>query len=245
MGIKRISILYLLLVFSFQNKAVSQDTIQQNPMDKNLILGKFDYKTNAFFIEVSRIHASKTIYLNQEAYSAFCKMYNQAKSDNIDLKIISGTRNFDEQKAIWERKWHKYKNLHPINRAKKILKYSSMPTTSRHHWGTDVDLNSLRNSYFDKGQGKKEYEWLVKNANNYGFFQVYTSKKTGRTGYNLEKWHWSYLPLAKKYLDFYNTTITYKDITDFTGSELAATLNTITNYVNGISEQLKDMPTTH
>ena len=245
MGIKKISLLSLLLVLGFQNKVVSQDAIHQNPVDKNLVLGKFDYKTNAFFIKVSPEHASKTLYLNKETYTAFCNMYNHAKKDSIDLKIISGTRNFNAQKAIWERKWSAYKNLPPIDSAKKILEYSSMPTTSRHHWGTDIDLNNLNNSYFNKDQGKKEYEWLVKNANNYGFYQVYTPKESGRTGYNLENWHWSYLPLAKKYLDFYNTHISYKDIIGFEGSELAETLNTITNYVNGISEQLKDMPTSH
>ena len=94
-----------------------------------------------------------------------------------------------------------------------------MPTTSRHHWGTDIDLNSLSNSYFEQGKGKKEYEWLIENANKYGFYQVYTSKENGRTGYNLEKWHWSYLPLASEYLKFYNANITYKDISGFKGSE--------------------------
>ena len=39
-------------------------------------------------------------------------MFNHAKFENINLKIISGTRNFSEQKSIWERKWVKYKNYH-------------------------------------------------------------------------------------------------------------------------------------
>ncbi|NJK84501.1 MAG: M15 family metallopeptidase [Saprospiraceae bacterium] len=43
----------------------------------------------------------------------------------------------------------------PQERALKILKYSSMPGTSRHHWGTDIDLNSFSNSYFEQGEGKK------------------------------------------------------------------------------------------
>ena len=86
--------------------------------------------------------------------------FNKAKRDSIDLKIISGTRNFYEQKAIWNRKWNLYNNLNPIHRAKKILEYSSMPSTSRHHWGTDIDLNSLNNSYFNTGKGLKTYQWL-------------------------------------------------------------------------------------
>ena len=213
-------------------------TVAQS-ITKNFVLGKFDYKAHDLFTKPHPSHTSKTIYLNKEVYLAFLKMLDHAKSDGIHLKIISGTRNFDEQKAIWERKWKKYKNLEPLARAKKILEYSSMPSTSRHHWGTDIDLNSFTNSYFEKGQGKKEYEWLLKHANSYGFYQVYTDKTSGRKGYNLERWHWSYMPLASKYLSYYNKYVSYSDIVGFDGSDLAEQLLSITNYVNGISEKSK------
>lgn len=212
----------------------TKEIVEFTGIDKNFVIGKFNYRKDTSFIKVKRIHSSKTIYLNKEVYNAFVKMYKAAKADNINLKIISGTRNFYEQKSIWERKWKKYKNLPPLKRAQKILEYSSMPSTSRHHWGTDIDLNNLNNSYFERGVGAKEYEWLKENARNYGFYQVYTSKENGRTGYNMEKWHWSYMPIANKYLIFYNLNISYNDITGFTGSELAEELNIFQNYVNGI-----------
>lgn len=217
----------------------NNDAIKLPAITKDFVLGKFDYKTHAQFTKVDMAHASKTIYLNKDVYSAFLKMYKYAKADGVDLIIKSGTRNFKEQKAIWDRKWVKYSSLNPIERANKILEYSSMPTTSRHHWGTDIDLNSFTNSYFENGNGKLEYQWLLKNANTYGFYQVYTNKTNGRTGYNLERWHWSYMPLAKTYLAFYNKHITYLDITGFEGSKLAKELNTITLYVNGISQKAK------
>lgn len=231
MCIKRLLLLVFMSSASFgQNESL---------ITKDFILGKFDYKTHEQFTKVDFSHASKTLYLNKEAYHAFVNMFNQAKTDGIVLKIISGTRNFSEQKAIWERKWIKYNNLKPIERAKKILEYSSMPSTSRHHWGTDIDLNSFTNTYFEKGQGAKVYKWLLENANKYGFYQVYTNKDNGRTGYNLERWHWSYLPLAGNYLSFYNTHINYSDITNFKGSELSKALKIIPNYVNGISNTSK------
>lgn len=163
-------------------------------------------------------------------------MYDQAKKEGIQLKILSGTRNFNYQKSIWDRKWKKYNKLPPKKRVLKILEFSSMPSTSRHHWGTDIDLNNLNNSYFEKGKGKKEYEWLVKNAPKYGFYQVYTSKKNGRTGYNMEKWHWSYFPLAKSYLNFYKKNISYKDIKGFQGANIAKDINVIKKYVDGIEK---------
>lgn len=208
--------------------------------DRNFVLGKFNYKTDTTFIKISPNHSSKSIYLNKEVYDEFKRMFNNAQKDGVKLIVVSGARNFYEQKSIWERKWNKYKNLKPFDRVKKILEYSSMPAMSRHHWGTDVDLNSLNNSYFENGKGKIEYEWLVKNANEYGFYQVYTNKNNRRTGYNTEKWHWSYLPLASRYLDYYNENINYKDISGFKGSELAEEAKMITDYINGISEKAKE-----
>lgn len=220
-----------------ENEIIIKPTYSYN---KDFVLGKFNYRNDSTFIKISPNHSSKSIYLNKEVYSAFKKMHNSAKEDGINLIVISGTRNFYEQKSIWERKWDKYKKLKPLEKAKKILEYSSMPTTSRHHWGTDLDLNNLNNSYFEYGKGKEEYEWLFKNANDFGFYQVYTNKENGRIGYNLEKWHWSYLPLASKYLDYYNENITYKDISGFIGSELAEEAKMITEYVNGISIKSKE-----
>ena len=207
---------------------------------KPFVLGKFNYRTDTTFTKVSTEHATKTLFLNKDVYNAFLKMNNAAKLDNVKLIIMSGTRNYEEQKAIWERKWKKHENLEHFERAQKILEYSSMPSSSRHHWGTDLDLNSLSNSYFSSGNGLKEYEWLKANANDYGFYQVYTEKNENRTGYNLEKWHWSYLPLASKYLKFYNENVDNTDITGFSGSEQAEKLKIINDYVNGISKKAKD-----
>ncbi len=206
---------------------------------KDFVLGKFDYKNDSTFIKVNTEHSTKDIYLQNEAYNAFLELANSAKNVGIELKIISGTRNFEEQKTIWERKGEKYQNLKPLERALKILEYSSMPSSSRHHWGTDIDINSLNNSYFNSGKGLKEYEWLTTHANDFGFYQVYTEKNKDRTGYNLEKWHWSYLPLASKYLELYNKRIINDDINGFSGYEQAQKIMIIKYYVNGISKEAK------
>lgn len=221
---------------SDSNRFQKVETLQ---ISKDFVLGKFDYKKDSTFVMVDSKYATKTIYLKKATSEAFLELVKAAKKDGISFNIISGTRSFIEQKAIWERKWQKHATLEPLRRAKKILDYSSMPASSRHHWGTDIDLNSLNNSYFNNGKGLVEYKWLVANANRFGFYQVYTDKSTGRTGYKLEKWHWSYLPLASQYLAYYNNTITNDDIKGFLGSELSEKLHIIEDYVNGISKQAK------
>lgn len=213
--------------------------IENETLSKAFVLGKFNYKKDSTFVKIDAIYTTKTIYLKKEVARAFIAMSDAAKNDFIELKILSGTRNYYEQKAIWEGKWSRYETLDKINKAKKILEYSSMPSSSRHHWGTDIDLNSLNNSYFNTGKGKATYNWLITHANQYGFYQVYTSKLNGRTGYNEEKWHWSYLPLASKYLKFYNKNVDVSDINGFKGSEMAGELSIIEDFVNGISQKAK------
>lgn len=208
-------------------------------LSKNYVLGKFDYKKDSTFVKVPKKLSNKEIYIRKEVLNAFLAMQEHAKKDGVSFKIISGTRNFAHQKRIWDYKWsNKYEKYPPEKRVLKILEYSSMPGTSRHHWGTDIDLNSLNNRYFSDGKGKKEYDWLVKNAKKFGFYQVYTSKKNGRTGYNEEKWHWSYVPLSSKYLSYYNENIANKDITGFKGTEFAPKIDMLANYVNGINPKI-------
>jgi LAS superfamily LD-carboxypeptidase LdcB len=219
--------------------SIPKPTLPPDSILLNHLLGKFDYTKDSYFTSVSTEHCTKPTYLQKETYKKFKEMFAAAKKDGVVLKIISGTRNFNEQKGIWERKWAtNIKTMDSISAAKKILLYSSMPTTSRHHWGTDMDINSLENSYFESGQGLKEYNWLKKNASKYGFCQVYTDKKTvARDGYQLEKWHWSYIPLASQYLKKYNQLIDYSLIKGFQASNLASKLRAIEEYVNGIDKK--------
>ncbi len=54
----------------------------------------------------------------------------------------------------------------------------------------------------------------------------------------MEKWHWSYLPLASDYLSSYLQLISYDDIRGFIGAEFASKLRIIEDYVSGISQDL-------
>ena len=205
-------------------------------ISSDFLIGKFDYRTHPWFVKVPAGMSNREIYIQKETLEAFSKMHEAAKKDGISFLIISGTRNFTDQKAIWENKWSREIVTHKTHKATalKILEYSSMPSTSRHHWGTDIDINSLVSSYFKTGKGAEEYAWLVKNAKKYGFYQTYTPKDKGRTGYSVEEWHWSYYPLSRIYLEQYNLKISNKDITGFSGCETASEIDIVKNYVNGI-----------
>ncbi len=254
-------LLFFLLVFQFTacagdngDKHAKPAELKENKKEKiysvDYLLGKFNPKTDSSFAPIPIKYCSREgMYLRKEAIAAFIKMYDAAKKEGVNLKIISATRNFNEQKTIWEAKWNgsrlvNGKNLaqtikDPVERAKTILRYSSMPGTSRHHWGTDMDLNSLENSYFNSAEGKKIYEWLNMHGKEFGFCQPYSAKNENRpNGYEEEKWHWSYMPLSSAILREYSKIKT-ENIIGFSGSETVGKLNIIEYYVKGINAECR------
>lgn len=217
---------------------------------KDDLLGRINPQSDQRFIKMADAHSSAAMYLRKETNDAFAKMHEAAKADGVNLKVISATRPFAHQKRIWEGKWTGARksngrnlaalNLPPVERALDILQWSSMPGTSRHHWGTDIDINDLNNSYFEETKkGKAVYEWLTAHAADYGFCQPYSPKTneagdTIRTGYNEEKWHWSYRPISDAYTLRYKEMLSNADITGFKGSETAEQIDVLNNYVLGI-----------
>lgn len=209
----------------------------QTEMDE--LMGKFEPAKHPDFVTVGRPYTDKSdMLLRREAYTAFRKMWSAARSQGVVLRIISSTRNFDYQKGIWERKWSRLamELPDPEARARKILEYSAMPGASRHHWGTDIDLNDLNNGSFEAGGSyEKVYQWLQNNAHAYGFYQPYTRKDDNRpNGYNEEKWHWSYRPLAAPMLQQYESAINDQMLKGFSGAETAPAIGIVKNYVSGV-----------
>ena len=217
----------------------------KDTVSRAYLTGKFDPSKDSRFILVDRKWGNKTMYLRRETYAAFIKMAEAAAADGINLKIISATRNFDQQKNIWESKWTGRTPVDgrslpktipdPKKRAEKILEVSSMPGTSRHHWGTDVDLNNLSDAYFTKknSSGAKIYAWLAEHAHEFGFCQPYSAGRPH--GYHEEKWHWSYTPLSREFLKAARKQLSDDQISGFLGSETAVEIQAVKYYVLGIN----------
>jgi LAS superfamily LD-carboxypeptidase LdcB len=238
--------IFLSVFFSFSNLfapkilTLNPKNEAATPLSTEELLGKFDPEKHADFVRIATEHTTKPkTFLRQATYEAFKKMYAAAKKEGISLTIISATRTFYDQKSIWETKWNKqYANISDhTQRARGILAWSSMPGSSRHHWGTDIDLNDLNDTFFTKNaKGKQIYAWLSAHAHEYGFCQTYSPKGASRpTGYNEEKWHWSYLPLSNDFLTQYKNKVKYEDFKGFLGAETATEVRIIDDYVLGIN----------
>lgn len=214
------------------------DTIQEEKyydLSIEHLLGKIDRETDTMLVPVPRNKCRlRKEYIHREVLEPYLEMHAAAAKENINLDIISVTRPFHEQQIIWETRFDR--NLPVVEAAKNVLRYIAMPGTSRHHWGTDIDVISTQLNYYNTERGKREYQWMVDNAHKFGFYQVYTAGR--ETGYNEEKWHWTYFPVSKHYQKQYREKIDYSHIVGFPGWEAAEKLDVIENYVFGINPKL-------
>ncbi|WGD35351.1 M15 family metallopeptidase [Olleya sp. YS] len=182
--------------------------------------------------------------LREAAHLAFKKMQAAAAKDGISIGAVSSYRNFNHQKRIWERKFkrNKAKGLSDSINIRKIIEYSTILGTSRHHWGTDIDIYQTNvkqpkqilvpENFHGNGAYCKLKEWMDKNANTYGFYLVYTDN-ANRKGFKYEPWHYSYKPLSVSYLKTYRT-LNISDILqseDLLGID-AFTKSFINQYIN-------------
>lgn len=159
--------------------------------------------------------------VHQDVVDAFKKMQEAAKKEEITLHIASGFRNFARQKMLWNNKFNgitavkdKANNIIDMTvlsdeeKVNAILLYSAIPGTSRHHWGTDIDVyapnlipsdTSLQLEPWEYQQDGYLYPlslWLKTQAKTFGFFLPYDRY---RGGVAFEPWHLSYAPLADKF----------------------------------------------
>jgi zinc D-Ala-D-Ala carboxypeptidase len=226
----------------------------QSPADDHIITGKFNPAKEPGFVSAASLGIAVKNgphYLQRPAAEALSRMMKDFSHEHpkVPFWVQSSTRNFASQKSIWNAKWKGERGSNgvnasnekdPVKRARLILEYSSMPGTSRHHWGSDADFNILTNDYYEHGDGKILFDWLTKNASRYGFARPYTALRS--KGYKEERWHWSYTPLSKKYLkewtDNYNADPRFfigKE--GFEGADSAAHL--ALEYVEAISPECK------
>ncbi|HAS21949.1 MAG TPA: D-alanyl-D-alanine carboxypeptidase, partial [Idiomarina loihiensis] len=88
--------------------------------------------------------------LHPDAAEAYLAMQKAAAAEGIEFAIASGFRSLDRQLSIWNRKWRgklplrskegellDASNLSDVEKMHAILHWSSLPGSSRHHWGSD------------------------------------------------------------------------------------------------------------
>lgn len=180
-------------------------SVLQKTFTRNELLGKGNPNI------VGNTYTSK---MHKETANALKKMSAAAKKEGVIIEVVSAYRSFQRQKEIFEGKYQRFtkQGLSPKDSLVKIIEYSTIPGTSRHHWGTDIDIiqgnvkrpqNVLQAQHFH-GEGPfcKLKDWLNLHANSFGFFEVYTDNPN-RKGFKYEPWHFSYAPVSIPMLNEY------------------------------------------
>ena len=197
---KSLKLVILFLILSYSNMNLSQ---------------KYDLK-NLMGIDDSHI-VGDTIKLEQNTLIAFNKMHEAALQDGIDIKIVSGFRDFERQMLLWNNKYKKYTTeyrLSPTKAIEEIIRFSTIPGTSRHHWGTEIDIidasderykdeeDVLLTEKYENGIFTKLKRWMDTNSERFGFYLTYVNDNS-RKGFEYEPWHYSYKPVSIELLNIF------------------------------------------
>lgn len=157
--------------------------------------------------------------LQPQAKAAFMAMQQAAAAAGFNLRPASSYRDFSRQLAIWNGKFDGQRplldaasqpldtlSLTPEQRITAILQWSALPGTSRHHWGSDVDVYdpdllppgaklALEPWEYEKqGYFYPLSQWLTANMARFDFYLPFANSQGGMA---IEPWHLSYRPQAK------------------------------------------------
>ncbi len=163
------------------------------------------------------------IYLHPRALPSLQSLVQQAEFAGFQIQLVSGFRSFDRQMSIWNRKatgelpvLDEHGNpleRHLFDEEKwmwNILNWSALPGTSRHHWGSDIDLvgqpigeltvePELVPTEYQVGGPFYDFDcWFndpMIQKNRWGFAKPFLE---GRGGVRPEPWHFSWIELSNE-----------------------------------------------
>lgn len=161
--------------------------------------------------------------LDSDVSRQFELLQRDARAEGFELVAASSYRSYASQLTIFNAKWRGERPVlddddRPLSRESysdeqwlhRILRFSALPGTSRHHWGTDLDvfdptllpkgqtLALTPSEYASSGYFSALTQWLdhaIANGQSRGFVRPYDAD---RGGVALEPWHLSYLPRASQ-----------------------------------------------
>jgi len=167
---------------SFLAYILSNGEYLLNLVNKQNSLEKY---TPADLVDLAQLGA-KGKQIRRLAYDSLTQLINAAKSDNVNLRILSAYRSYEKQKSLFSFYSRFFKNA---------SRFSAEAGHSEHQLGTAIDFGSgnsrtdLTAKFAETAQGK----WLLSRAWQYGFILSYPEGKEVATGYIYEPWHYRFV----------------------------------------------------
>ncbi|MYM64330.1 M15 family metallopeptidase [Pseudomaricurvus sp. HS19] len=172
------------------------------------------------------------VLVHRQVLEPLQRLHRRAQAAGFELTLASGFRSFERQMSIWQRKLRgelpllsrtgerlDVDALSPDEQLQALLRWSALPGTSRHHWGTDFDiydaaavpagyhLQLVPEEYTGDGPFAPMTQWLqqaVASDSGEGFFFPYAEDIGGVAP---EPWHLSYRPLAQQFLQAFEPAV--------------------------------------
>ncbi len=204
--------------------------------------------------------------LHKDVLKDFARLEEKAAQDGFPLKVVSSFRDFATQLRIWNEKAEgkrqllddkgaplEFAKLKPENVVSAILRWSALPGTSRHHWGTDFDVvcaSAIPEGYQVQltpaevapgGVFEDFGRWLDETLPYAGFYRPYAQELGGVSP---EWWHLSYAPLAQAFRAAFTEAVLKKSVeqSDLRLKEIvtARLRNIFETYVDNVTDPPKE-----
>ena len=164
-------------------------------------------------IEIAKkAKASKLILTHySQRYKKTKPLLEEAKEDEVDLKVVSAFRSFDTQAQL--------KSSYRVTYGSGANAFSADQGYSEHQLGTTVDFTTESvGSTFSGFDRTPAYTWLLENAYRYGFILSYPPDNSY---YQYEPWHWRFVgkklarDLHRENMNFYD--LDQREIDEYLG----------------------------
>jgi LAS superfamily LD-carboxypeptidase LdcB len=176
--------------------------------------------------------------LNKQMIKDFLRLQRAAEEAGFKLEVASAYRSYERQLMIWNAKARGERSLLDIQGQElefsvlspeeimfAILRWSALPGSSRHHWGTDFDVYDANTQSLEEvklipaeteagGPAAGLHDWLDSQITQNDAFNFYRPYKKDRGGVSPERWHLSYYPLSNRFMGLYTSGIFKKNLED-------------------------------
>lgn len=144
------------------------------------------------FWDVEGVQLKNNQWVDRRMYPYLQKMFDDCRAMGGSIMVNTSFRTYEDQEAMVQSKYRKYKNMgHDHDKALELAySVAAKPGYSEHQTGLAVDIVSGNQEVCTNDQ---VWAWMAKFCQNYGFILRYPQGKEHITGYSYEPWHFRYV----------------------------------------------------
>lgn len=175
---------------------LSPDTQLASDSGWELTLINREHPLSSGYIPPSLVDCGHGCTVDSRIAANLQQMLLDAKSQGIELTVVSGYRSYDRQAELFSDGMTERMSagLTPLEAYKETVRSVTLPGTSEHEAGLAVDITSASYPVLEESQADTpEQQWLMSHCYEYGFILRYPKGTEDITGITYEPWHYRYV----------------------------------------------------